>query len=369
MSQVAAPSHARDAEQSGANAVRPARMRMSRHALGPMLMVAGVLIVAVGALTFWLRGGRYVSVDDAYVHAAKEALTTDVSGFVQVVPVKDGEYVHRGQVLLRLVPTSFRIAVVRAEADLAETALTLQAMQQDYGRMLRDVDAKQAQVRADQANYDRYSSLVKSGGVTRAQYDDARFRLAADREDAAALAMRAKVQLAKLGGSATAPVETLPVYQAAKARVDQAKLNLDDTVIRAPFSGVVTNVESVQPGMYLPAGTAAFGIVSTKRVWIEAEPKETELTWVKPGDKVTVTVDTYPGRSWKGTVQSIAPNSGSEFSVLPAENSSGNWVKVVQRIPVRIEVERKPGDPVLRAGMSVEAEIDTGHVRSLSELF
>ena len=369
MSHTAASSHARETSQAGATTVRPARMRISRHALGPMLMVAGVLIVAAGALTFWLRGGRYVSVDDAYVHAAKEALTTDVSGFVQVVPVKDGDYVKRGQVLLRLVPTSFRIAVTRAEADLAETALTLGAMQQDYGRMLRDVDAKQAQVRADQANYDRFSSLVKSGGVTRAQYDDARFRLAADREDAAALAMRAKVQLAKLGGSNTAPVETLPAYRAAKARVDQAKLNLEDSVIRAPFSGVVTNVESVQPGMYLPAGTAAFGLVSTKRVWIEAEPKETELTWVKPGDKVTVSVDTYPGRTWKGTVQSIAPNSGSEFSVLPAENSSGNWVKVVQRIPVRIEVARKPGDPVLRAGMSVEADIDTGHVRSLSDLF
>jgi membrane fusion protein, multidrug efflux system len=125
----------------------------------------------------------------------------------------------------------------------------------------------------------------------------------------------------------------------------------------------------VQPGMYLAAATAAFGLVSTDNVWIEANPKETELTHVKLGDPVHVTVDTYPGRTWKGVVQSIAPNSGSEFSVLPAQNTSGNWVKVVQRIPVRIKVEHKDGDPDLRAGMSVVADIDTGHRRTWRDLF
>jgi membrane fusion protein (multidrug efflux system) len=161
----------------------------------------------------------------------------------------------------------------------------------------------------------------------------------------------------------------MPEYLAAKARVDEAQRQLDHSVIYAPFDGIVTQVDSVQPGMYLAASTAAFGIVSTKSLWIEANPKETELTWVKPGDPVHVTVDTYPGRSWPGVVASIAPNSGSEFSVLPAQNTSGNWVKVVQRIPVRITVERKDGDPELRAGMSVEATIDTGHRRTPSDLF
>jgi len=140
-------------------------------------------------------------------------------------------------------------------------------------------------------------------------------------------------------------------------------------VIRAPFAGIVTQVETVQPGMYLAAATAAFGLVSDERPWGEAHPKETELTHVKPGDKVEVTVDTYPGRRWDAVVESIAPNSGSEFSILPAQNTSGNWVKVVQRIPVRIRIERKPSDPPLRAGMSVVADIDTGHRRSLRDLF
>ena len=344
------------------------RQRISRHALGPMLMVAGVVVVAVGALLFWLWGGRYVSIDDAYVHAAKEALSTDVSGIVAEVPVKDGELVKKGQVLVRLVPTHFTVAVAAAQANLRQTELTLRAMRADYRRMLRDVDVKAADLRADQSNFDRYAKLVKSGGVTRAQYDDARFKLAADRQSEEALRLRAAVQLAKLGGALDLPIHSLPAYQEALAALEQAQLNYGDSVIRAPFDGVVTNVDATQPGMYLRAGTAAFGIVSISDVWIQADPKETELTWVKPGDRVRVSVDTYPGRVWKGVVESIAPNSGSEFSILPAQNTSGNWVKVVQRIPVRIRVERKPGDPVLRAGMSVEADIDTHHVRHLSEL-
>lgn len=348
---------------------RPRRARLSRQALGPLLMIAGIVVVGAGALTFWLNGGRYVSVDDAYVRAAKEELSTDVSGIVAEVPVKDGERVHQGQVLLRLDPRQFQIALAGAKADLAQTALTLGAMQQDYRRMLTDIQVKQAQVEADQANFDRYATLVKSGGITRAEYDNARFALSADQHATEALKQQAAVQLARLGGNADTPVEQLPEYLAAKAKVDEAQRELDHTVIHAPFAGTVTEVDSVQPGMYLAAATAAFGLVSSQRVWVEADPKETELTWVKPGDHVEVTVDTYPDRTWSGVVDSIMPNSGSEFSVLPAQNTSGNWVKVVQRIPVRIHVDRRPGDPDLRTGMSVEASIDTGHVRSLADLF
>jgi membrane fusion protein (multidrug efflux system) len=151
--------------------------------------------------------------------------------------------------------------------------------------------------------------------------------------------------------------------------VDEAQRQLDDTVVRAPFDGIVTQVPMLQPGMYLPAGTSAFGLISTERVWIDANPKETELTWVKPGDTVDVTIDTYPGRTWTGVVESISAGSGSQFSIIPAQNASGNWVKVVQRIPLRIEVQTKPGDPPLRAGMSVVADIDTGHTRSLHDLY
>jgi membrane fusion protein (multidrug efflux system) len=345
------------------------RNRISRRALGPMLMILGIVAVAIGAGTFWLMGGRYVTIDDSYVRAAKETLSTDVSGIVAQVPVKEGQLVKKGQVLLRLDPRQFQIALEGATSAMNGMVLNLNAKKLDYHRMVREADAKEQQVAADQANFDRMANLVKMGGVTRADYDNARFLLAADKQALAALHVQAAMQLAKLDGDPNVDVHTMPDYLQLQARVQEAQRQLDHSVIYAPFSGIVTQVDTVQPGMYLAASTAAFGIVSSEDVWIEANPKETELTWVKPGDKVAVTVDTYPGRTWDGTVESIAPNSGSEFSILPAQNTSGNWVKVVQRIPVRIIVEHKDGDPELRAGMSVEAEIDTGHRRTLSELF
>ncbi len=348
----------------------PVRRRVSRRALlRPILMLGGILVVAIGAGAWWLTGGRYVSIDNAYVRAAKEALSTDVSGIVVSVPVHEGQRVRKGDVLLKLDPRPFQIALTAAKANLGIVVSNLKADQLDYQRMLREVDVKAAQVQADQANFDRYAKLVKGGGVTRVDYDNAKFQLLADQHGLAALKTQANVQLAKLGGDPHQPVHEMSGYMEAKARVDEAQRQLDHTVIYAPFDGIVTQVDTVQPGMYLAAATAAFGIISTKRMWIEANPKETELTHVKPGDPVSVTVDTYPGRTWKGKVQSIAPNSGSEFSILPAQNTSGNWVKVVQRIPVRISIDRKPGDPELRAGMSVEANIDTGHTRTLHDLF
>jgi membrane fusion protein (multidrug efflux system) len=347
----------------------PTRRRVSRAALRPILMLGGILIVAVGSLTWWISGGRYVSIDDAYVRAAKESVATDISGIVAKVPVHEGQRVKKGDVLLRLDPRQYEIAVAGARANLGSVVSDLNAEKLTYRRMLRDADAKAAQVQSDQANFERFANLVKSGGVTRAEYDNARFQLAADQQALDALKVRAEVQLAELGGNPDPDVHGMARYRMAMAKLDEAQRELDHTVIYAPYDGIVTQVDTVQPGMYLAAATAAFGIVSTEHVWVEANPKETELTWVKPGDPVEVSVDTYPGRTWKAEVESIAPNSGSEFSVLPAQNTSGNWVKVVQRIPVRIRVDRKPGDPELRAGMSVETEIDTGHQRTWRDLF
>jgi membrane fusion protein (multidrug efflux system) len=332
-------------------------------------MLGGIAVVVAAIGYYWLTGGRVVSIDDAYVRAAKEVIATDVSGIVAAVPVHEGQRVDKGDVLLRLDPRPFEIALAGATANRDGMVSTLNAMKLDYKRMLRQVDVKQAQMDSDQANYDRYAGLVKSGGVTRADYDNARFLVMADRQAVEALKVTAAVQLARLGGDAEADVRRMDDYRQAQAKVDEAQRQLDHSVIHAPFDGIATQVETVQPGMYLAASTAAFGLVSTDNVWIEANPKETELTYVKPGDPVDVTVDTYPGRVWKGEVETIAPNSGSEFSVLPAQNTSGNWVKVVQRIPVRIRVAHQAADPELRAGMSVETDIDTGHTRSWHDLF
>lgn len=345
------------------------RRRRRRALLRPLLMIGGVVAVVAASAAFWVEGGTYVSSDDSYVEADKLSISTDVSGIVSEVAVREGETVAKGQVLFRLDPRKFDIALAGAKANLAETALSLRAMQDDYRRMLSDVATAEANLSSDQANLDRYARLVATGGVPRAEYDDARFKVAADKATVAALKGRAAVQLAKLGGSADAPVASLPQYQAAEARMAEAERELDHSVVRAPYSGVVTDVSALQPGMYLAAGTAAFGLVSNEHFWVTANPKETDLTWVKPGDPATVSVDTYPGRVWHGSVESISPAVGSAFSLLPAENSSGNWVKVVQRIPLRVRIDREPGDPPLRDGMSVEVSIDTGHHRRLSDLW
>ncbi len=339
-----------------------------RNLIRPVLMIGGIAAVIVGATAYWLTGGRIVSIDDAYVRAAKLTVSTDVSGIVAEVPVKEGQRVKTGDVLVRLDPRQFQIALAGAKANLVQIALTMEAMKRDYQRMLRDIDAKQTQVQSDQANFDRYAKLVNGGGATRLEYDDARFKLAGDKQMVDSLTVQAQVQLAKLGGDANIDVTRTPQYMQAQSQVDEAQRELDHAVIHAPFDGIVTQVDSTQPGQYLAAATAAFGLISTDRVWVEGNPKETELTHVKPGDHVDVTVDTYPGRTWSGVVESISPASGSEFSILPAQNSSGNWVKVVQRIPVRVRVDRHEGDPELRAGMSVIADIDTGHVRHFSDL-
>ncbi len=340
-----------------------------------VLMLGGILIVLMAALTFWLRSGRYVSADDAYVRAAKLMVSTDVSGIVTEVAVREGQTVAAGDVLFRIDPKQFQIAVDNAKAALAQTALSIEAMKQDYKRVLEDIQAQQSQVDLDQANFDRYAVLVRSESVSKANYDQAKFTLAADKRKLESLKQQAQVQLARLGGNPDIPVEEHPQYRQAKALLDEAQRQLDHTVVRAPFNGIVTQVDQLQPGTYLVSQTAALtntgalGLVSTDNLWIDAHVKETDLTHVKPGDPVGIFVDTYPSRLWTGTVESVSPASGAEFSILPPQNASGNWVKVVQRITVRIRVDRQPGDPVLRAGMSVTVDIDTGHRRSLSDLF
>ena len=230
--------------------------------------------------------------------------------------------------------------------------------------MLSDVAAQQAQLALDQANYDRSATLVGSGAVSKATYDQGRFSLEAQRGKLESLRQQAAVQLAKLDGDPNIPVTQHPMYLQAEAQVEEAQRQLDDSVVRAPFAGIVTQVPAITPGKYLAASTTAFYLVATDYVWVDATPKETELTYVQPGQPVTVTVDTHPDAEWHGTVESISPAAAQQFSLLPAQNTSGNWVKVVQRVPMRVRVDTSDKNlPPLRAGMSVEVDVDTGHER------
>jgi membrane fusion protein (multidrug efflux system) len=347
---------------------RLARRRDKRRGLRFGLMILGVVVVAAGGLAAWLHGGRWASTDDAYVRAAKLLISTDVPGIVAKVDVHEGDVVTAGEILLELDRKPYEIALTGANAELAQTALDIEGIRRDYQRMLADIEAERSNAANAQATFDRYASLLRTENVSRANYDEARFKLQAAQRTIDSLQKQAQTQLAKLNGDPNLPVERHPQWLQIKAKVDEAERQLAHTVIKAPFPGIATQVEATQPGMYLAANTAAFGLVDTSRLWVEANMKETDLTWVKPGAPVEVVIDTYPGKTWPGTVESVAPVSGSEFSVLPAQNSSGNWVKVVQRIAVRVRIDQRPGDPILRAGMSANVEIDTGHTRQLSDL-
>jgi membrane fusion protein (multidrug efflux system) len=332
--------------------------RWALFALMPIALIAGAY--------WYVTGGQIMSTDDAYVEADKVGISTDVSGIVQDVAVTENQHVQAGQVLYRLDARQFQIAVDNAKANLAQIALTIESMKRDYRRMLSDIDTQQAQLELDQATFDRYATLVKSDSISKANYDQARFSLQADKSKVTSLKQQAEVQLARLAGNPDIPVTEHPQYLQAKAQVDEAQRQLDHTIVKAPFAGIVTNVPSIAPGKYLQASTTAFYLVATDHVWVNSNPKETELTHVQPGQPVTVTVDTYPDLEWHGTVESISPAAAQEFQLLPAQNTSGNWVKVVQRIPMRVRVDTNDASlPQLRAGMSVEVGVDTGHMRGV----
>jgi membrane fusion protein (multidrug efflux system) len=346
----------------------PRRLRLS-------LMIGGTAAVFLVSAMFWLSGGRYVSTDNAYVRASKLMVSTDISGIVSEVNVKEGQSVKTGDVLFQVDPKPFGIALDSTRAQLQMTVLNIEAMKQDYQRIQSDISSQQAQVNLAEANYERSDALVKTGSASKANYDQTRFALEAGKKQLQALNDQAKVQLARLGGNPDIQPSAHPQYQQMKAQVDEAQRQLDHTTVRAPFNGVVTQVPALQPGTFLVSQTAALtntgavGLVSSDDLWVEANMKETDLTWVRAGNAVEVWIDSYPSRSWTGIVESISPASGAEFSLLPAQNASGNWVKVVQRITVRVKVNRTPDDPPLRAGMSANVEIDTKHRRKLSELF
>jgi membrane fusion protein, multidrug efflux system len=351
------PSEKTSAPQKGQSPSRP-WIRWALFAVLPLALIAGAY--------WYVAGGQVMSTDDAYVEADTVGISTDVPGIVEEVDVTNNQHVEPGQVLYRLDPQQFQIALDNAKASLSQTALTIESMKQDYRRMLSDAAAQEGQVALDQATYDRNAALLPSGTTSKATYDQARFTLEADKNKLESLRQQAAVQLARLAGSPNIPATEHPQYLQAKALVDEAQRQLDHTIVKAPFAGTVTNVPSIAPGKYLAASTTAFYLVDGDHVWVDATPKETELTYVQLGQSVTVTVDTYPDAEWRGTVESISPAAAQQFSLLPAQNTSGNWVKVVQRIPMRVRVETSDKKlPPLRAGMSVEVNVDTGHARGM----
>src|SRR6266404_2221001 len=355
------PVPSEEARGRQAAASTPAPRKSWRRTL--MFALLPVALIAGGY--FYVTGGAVMSTDNAYVQADMVGLSTDVSGIVTAVMVHDNQKVAKGDVLFRLDDLQFRLALDRAEAQIGNTRNDLVALQASYRNMQTQVVQAQKDVDFNMVNFQRQEQLIANNFTPRATFYAARNTLQGAQQKLASLQQQLAGIAANLNGDPGAPIESHPKYKDALAARDEAKRQLAHTAVRAPFAGIVTTVPSLQPGQYLAAAATAFNIVSTDRVWVQASPKETELTYVKPGQKAMVEVDSYPGQQWTGTVDSISPASASSFSLLPAENTSGNWVKVVQRIPMRVSVTNAPGKPQLRVGMSVELSIETGHERGM----
>ena len=344
---------------------RARRRGLTRDRLRWLLIVVGPLIALLGVGYFYFTGGRYIATDDAYVRAETVNLSTDVSGLVAQILVHDNQKVSAGQPLFRLDDGPFRIALANAQAQLGVVANDIAALQASWRQKLADITLARQQLVLAGREYERQKTLASHSFASQQALDQARKSRDAAQGNLASLEQQQAGIAAQLSGDPALPVERQPRYLAALAQVDLAKRNLRDTVVRAPMPGFVTNVPSLTPGSYLAAGTTGFNLVALHRLWVEADPKETELTHAAPGQRVVITADTYPGVEWQGTLESLSPASASAFSLLPAQNTSGNWVKVVQRIPVRIAVDDDPAKPALRSGMSVEVSIDTGRYRRL----
>ena len=357
------------ADEVAAPMLAPALARLKQpKTLRRVLLAAGPVLVLAGALFVYATGGRYISTDDAYVHAGKLTVATDVSGIVANVAVTESQKVEKGEVLFTLDQEPFQIALAGAQANLGTVRNQLTTLQATYRQKQAQIDQAKTDVAFYETSFQRQQDLLKRGVASQAAFDQARRDLDSARERVSMTQHDAQATLAQLGGNADAPIEENANYLAAKAQVDKAQRDLRRTTVLAPIPGIVTNVDALQVGEYLPAAQAAFSLVSSADVWIEANPKESDLTYLKPGASATVTIDAYPGRKWQATVSSLSPATGTEFSVLPAQNATGNWVKVVQRVPIRLAVQMPADAPPLRTGMSATVEIDTGHRRALGDL-
>jgi membrane fusion protein (multidrug efflux system) len=343
-----------------------AGMRRYRRFL--LLVVLPVLAV-IGGLVFYLNGGRYVTTDDAYVGAQKVLITPDISGKIDKIVVKEGQHVNEGDVLFEIDPVPFQLAVDQSKAQLEQARTTydnLIANVKIYGQML---DLAQQAIDLKQRDVDRKQTLVKSNVGSQLDLDNSANAMVT----AGAQAQFVKQQLsnakAQLLGNPELPLEQFPPYAQAKAALGMAQRNLDHAVLRAPMPGIATQVDQIQLGRFVAAGTPVFAVIDVASPWVDANPKESDFTYVAVGQPVTLDVDAFPNHVFKGTVGSLSPGTGAQFAILPPQNATGNFVKVVQRVPVRIYFDADDKFvQKLKAGMSVNVSIDTNHRRSLASL-
>ncbi len=331
----------------------------------PLLLAAPVLVV-IAALYVYLTGGRYVATDDAYVQSARGAVAANVSGQVVEVDVRENQFVHAGDVLFRLDSRPYDVAVEQAEAELVSAKEGVSATQASLGQTGDEVTAAKDTLDYDQRELTRQTAMAASGVSSQQQLDAAAHAVDSARSALAAAKQRQANVLATLGGAADGPIAAYANVKRAAAALDRAKLNQSYATVRALQDGIVTKVEQLQVGDYVNAAQPLFDLVAP-RLWVEANFKENQLSYMRPGQPATVKIDAYPGRLYHVHIASLSPGTGNSFSVLPAENATGNWVKVVQRLPVRLVFDGDVSDihVPLAAGLSATVTVDTAHQRTL----
>ncbi len=357
---VPAP-EAKGAPEATAAPAKPAASK-KRNLRRNLLIVLPLAVALIGG-AIYLMGGRYIATDNAYVGAQKVLITPDISGKVVHVAVREGQHVQAGDELLTLDRVPYELALDQAKAKLATARSDYDKTRANLASLTKLSDLAVRNVALKQRDLERKQKLVASQAGSAADVDSSAAAVVAAQLQAQYAEQQRDTTLASLLGDANLPLERFPAYAEAKASVDNAERDLAHTVLRAPIDGTATQVDNIQLGRFVAAGAPIFSVIDDANPWVDANPKETDITYLRLGQKATLDVDSFPDRTFTGTVIAVSPGTGSQFSILPAQNATGNWVKVVQRVPVRIAFDKGQDLSRLRTGMSANIEIDTHHSR------
>ncbi len=361
------PSPAETGSPPGASApLHATRAPRGRRLLRALLMLVLPLAAATGVAWWWLQGGGFAETDNAYVKADKVPVSAEIAGTVRAVMVRENQTVAVGVPLFRLDDAPLRVAVARAEARLAQARADVGALKASYRAKQAEITLARTRHAFALRDQDRQADLAARSFISASRLDEARQATELAAQQVVAIERDLGRIAEALGGGPDLSADRHPAVLTAQADLMQARLDLSRIEVRAPAAGTVSR--PVRPGQYLTAGATALSLVADHAVWIEANFTETELGWIRTGQPVTVRVDTYPDTTWQGTVESVSPATGAEFALIPPQNATGNWVRVTQRVPVRIRIEPHPEAPPLRAGLSAHVRIETGRRRVLADL-